>query len=115
MNILDKIDFDYEVSENQQNLFTPYHTRFDITICYNNKEYTTEYQCNTQYCYPEKMDVLDSLLLDKFCYDADDFCTDGMSASEVVRIYNACKETSEALSNMFTEDELEALALNIYA
>lgn len=75
--MLEKVNFNYDFSMNQENLFTPAHTKFDVTIEYNGMCYVTEYQCNTQYTEPTKESVMECLLSDCSCYeesaDVEDF------------------------------------------
>lgn len=64
---------------------------------------------------PDFKNVMKCLLLDKSAYDScediDDF--QGQfgyeKVSECLKAYNGCKETSEALDRVFTEEELEKL------
>lgn len=118
--MLEKIAFIYTESEEQDNLFTPYHTKFDCAIQYgtNCKPYKFNYQCNTAHTMPNIKDVMYSLLLDAFAYndakDIYDFCEvlgyDYIEDYEkVVSMYDACKKTSNALHNMFSDDEISAL------
>ena len=119
-SILHQIAFVYEESANQNNTFTPYHTRYDCVIKYgtNGKPYEFTYQCNPNHMTPNITDVMDSLLLDassyEGCDDIYDFCNEfGYDIYEdedkYYDIYNACKRTSEALHEMFTSDEIEEI------
>lgn len=119
--MLNKIAFIYTESENQKNLFTPNHTRFDCAIKYgtNCEPYRFDYQCNPDHMTPNIKDVMYSLLLDAMAYDeADnifDFCDEfGYDCidnyDKAIEIYNACKKTSITLHNMFTDAELDELA-----
>ena len=118
--MLNKIAFIYEEAENQSNTFTPYHTRYDCVIKYgtNGKPYRFDYQCNPDHELPNIKDVMYSLLSDAMAYDeADnifDFCDDlGYDCidnyDEAIKIYNACKKTSIALHNMFTDAEIQSI------
>lgn len=118
--MLNKIALIYTESENQQDTFTPYHTRFDCAIKYgtNCKPYRFDYQCNTDHMTPNIKDIMYSLLLDAFAYDdaedVYDFCAElGYDYIEnhekVLSMYNACKKTSEAMHRMFTDAEITNL------
>ena len=43
-NIIDKIEFNYNESENQENLFTSNHIKYDVSITYKQRTFTTTYQ-----------------------------------------------------------------------
>ena len=118
--MLNKIAFIYTESENQKDLFTPNHTRFDCAIKYgtNCTPYKFDYQCNADYTTPNIKDIMYSLLLDAFAYDDAediyDFCAElGYDYIEnhekVLSMYNACKKTSLAIHNMFTDEEISKL------
>ena len=118
--MLNKIAFIYSESDNQQDLFTPYHTRFDCAIQYgtNCEPYKFDYQCNTAHTMPNIKDVMYSLLLDAWAYDdaenvfefaeelgydiTDDY-------DKITKMYDACRNTRNALHRMFTDAELEVL------
>ena len=116
--MLEKIKFNYEVAEKQNELFTPAHRKYVCIIKYNGRQYTFDYQCNPIYSKPNLNDCMDSLLLDGFSYsdskDIIDFANEFgydiyENKAEVKRIYNACKKTWEALNRLFTDEELEEL------
>ena len=119
--MLNKIAFIYEEANDQSNTFTPYHIRYDCVIKYgtNCKPYRFDYQCNPDHMTPNIKDVMYALLSDTASYDgADnifDFCDEfGYDCidnyDKAIEIYNACKETSIAIHNMFTDDELDELS-----
>lgn len=118
--MLNKIAFIYTESENQNDLFTPYHTRFDCAIKYgtNCKPFEFPYQCNVDHTTPNIKDVMDSLMLDAQTYEEYDNAYDmacGLGydyyeeKEKVEKIWNSCKETCEALQEMFTQDEFNDL------
>ena len=118
--MLEKIAFIYSDSKEQNNLFTPYHTRFDCAIKYgtNCEPFKFNYQCNTAHTMPNIKDVMYSLLLDTFTYDdakdVYEFCEelgyDYIDYYEKVSfMYNICRETSFAIHNMFTDEEISKL------
>lgn len=122
--MLNQIAFVYEESENQTNLFTPHHTKFDCVIKYgtNSKPFQFTYQCNTDYMMPNINDVMDSLLLDTYAYDncdspsemADEFGYDYYEdKNKVDKIWDACKRTANALHEMFSDDELSEIEREI--
>ena len=123
--MLNKIAFIYTESKNQNDLFTPHHTRFDCAIKYgtNCDPYKFTYQCNTDYNMPNIKDIMYSLMLDAQTYEEYDnaydmACDLGYDYYEekekVEKIWNSCKETCEALHEMFTQDELDDLAEELY-
>lgn len=116
--MLDKITFTYEESENQNELFTPYHTKFDCMIKYNGKQFSFPYQCNIAHSKPNIKDCMDCLLLDASSYEqsqdildfANEFGYDMYEDKAKVRkIYNACKKTYNRLNTIFTDVELNEL------
>lgn len=117
MELLEKIKVEYRESINQEDTFTSEHVRYNVMITYNKKYYECSYQCNPKYQKIENMkkDIIYSVLTDANCYeytqDIDDFqrefCYE--KASELLKAYNGCKETYQALHKMFTNDELEEL------
>ena len=93
--------------------------KYQIELSYNGRTYTTYYTDSVMaYRNGEDIDfkrVMECLLLDKSAYDS---CTDiddfqaqfgYEKISECLKAYNGCKETSEALERLFTEEELEQL------
>lgn len=119
MSMLEKVNFNYDYSDNQNGLFTNSHTRFDVTIEYNGMCYVTEYQCNTQYTEPTKEDVMECLLSDCSCYDecrtAEDFLfsfgyTDSpKSIRNGFKAFEGCKKTYNAMHTLFNDDELSQM------
>lgn len=92
----------YEVELNYKgNTYTTYFT--DSVMAYRNNE-----ELNFKH-------VMYCLLLDKSAYDnctdIDDFQHEFgyEKVSECLKAYNGCKETSEGLDRLFTEEELEEL------
>ena len=118
-NFIDDIEFYYQKSENQNNLFSPKHTKFDCMIKYRNQEYSFDYQCNLKFSMPNKKDCLNALLTDAHAYnssfDVDDFLKnynyddslDSVRKGEA--IYKTCEKTSQAIHTLFTEEELEII------
>lgn len=116
--MLNKIKFSYKVAENQNNLFTPAHTRFKCKIKVDGLQYTFDYQCNTDYMYPTLKDCMECILGDAMSYDnardVIDFCNElGYTDNEGLKIYKACKKVSKALHRLFTDTELDELWLDI--
>lgn len=115
MNLLKKIKVNYKESENQENTFTPYHTRFDVVVDYKGKRYKTDYQCNTSYSDDIEKDIIYCLLRDaesfEFCQDIDDFSREfGYDkVSDCLKAFNGCKRTYKAFKRMFSDEELEEL------
>lgn len=118
--MLEKIKFNYEVSDNQSNLFSMQHKRYECKISYNGKYYKFEYQCNPKYTMPNKNDCLESLSLDADIYaynTLESFMAEfGYNdIKEAKKIYGKCKKTCVALYKMFTDEELETLRREIEA
>ena len=113
--MLEKIKFNYEVAEKQNELFTPAHRKYVCIIKYNGKQYTFNYQCNPNHTTPNVKDCIECLLSDAFAYDnakdifdfADEFGY--VVNKETERIFKACKKTSNAIHRLFTDEELEEL------
>ena len=93
--------------------------KYEVELNYNGRTYTTHYTDSVMaYKNGEDLNyrnVMECLLLDKSAYDSckdiDDFQAEfGYDkVSECLKAYNGCKETSEALERIFTEEELEQL------
>ena len=121
--MLDKIYFTYEESENQNELFTPYHTKFDCMIKYNGRQFSFPYQCNTAHSKPNIKDCIDCLLLDASGYEnaidifdfANEFGYDmyDEDKTKIRKVYKACERTSKRLHAIFTDAELDELEKEI--
>ena len=117
-NIMNKVRFSYEISENQSDLFTRNHMRYKCVIKYEGRRYTFEYQGNPAYVKVNKRDCLECLISDASCaecaLDLDDFLREfGYTDSlETIRkgekAYKACERTKKALERVFG-DALDAL------
>lgn len=93
--------------------------KYEVELNYKGNSYITYYTGSVMaYRNGEDIDfkrVMECLLLDKSAYDSctdiDDFRSEFgyEKVSECLKAYNGCKETSEALDRMFTEEELEQL------
>lgn len=118
-NIIDKVKFNYIVADEQKDLFTPSHILYNCRITYGGRRFTFPYQCNPDYCTPNKKDCLYAILNDAYCYECatgvDDFLeelgyTDSLqSIRHGEKAYKACKKTWVALNYIFTSREREAL------
>ena len=94
--------------------------KYEVELNYKGNSYIT-YYTDSVMAYRNGEDinfkqVMECLLLDKSAYDS---CTDiddfqnqfgYEKVSACLKAYNGCKETSEALDRMFTEEELEQLS-----
>ena len=104
-------------SAKQADLFTPDHTRFDVTIQRNGETFETEYQCNTRYSQPDLQNVLSSLVSDALsveqCSGVDDFADElGFEKpSQAIRAWEGCQAERDALARMGMTgfDDLAAL------
>lgn len=117
-----KIKIDMKESINQENLFTKYHTRFDIMISYNNVCYQADYQCNTDYEKPTKDDILACVISDAMCYEDCKINDDDLENLENFRLlfgyedmkdlinaYRGCKNAYNHINKMFTKEEKDML------
>lgn len=123
--MLEKIAFIYTESENQKDLFTPKHTRFDCAIQYgtNCKPYKFDYQCNTDFMMPNIKDVMYSLLssMEVVDYEYDNAYDMGKELGydlcdeweKIEKIWKSCSETSKALHKMFTDEEIQTLSYEV--
>ena len=113
--MLENIKFNYVESENQDELFTPHHRKYDCKIEYKGHRYSFEYQCTPNYLKPNLADCLDCLLNDKASYDESRNVFDFMAEfgyDDVIKgreAYRACKKTSKALDRMFTDEEFDMI------
>lgn len=111
-NIIDEISFNYEESENQENLFTSNHIKYNVSITYKERTFTTSYQTAREV---KKDDVIYCIFCDMTAYDntrdiddfAEEFGYNNGKFSEVLSVYNACKDTSDILHKIFTNEEIE--------
>ena len=119
--MLEKIAFIYTESEEQDNLFTPYHTKFNCAIKYGTHctPFEFPYQCNTDHVMPNIKDIMECLMLDASTYDecacakdmADELGYNYYEDTERVEyIWDECEKTSKALHAMFTDEELQKLS-----
>ena len=93
--------------------------KYEVELNYNGKTYTAYYIDSVRaYRNGEEINfrnVMECLLMDKSAYDCypdiDDFQNEFgyEKVSECLKAYNGCKETSEGLERLFTEEELEEL------
>lgn len=118
-SIIDKVKFNYIEADEQKDLFTPSHMLYNCRITYAGRRFSFSYQCNPDYCTPNKKDCLSAIFSDADCYemaaDVDDFLqelgyTDSLqSIRRGEKAYKACKRTAAALNRIFTNDERETL------
>lgn len=108
--------FEYKESDNQTDLFSLKHTRFDVTLTYNKKTILFEFQCNTIVAQPSKKDCLWCLSLDSSSYelsngDIDEFQNEFgyEKASECIKTFNGCKQNYQKFHILFTNDETKIL------
>lgn len=107
--------FSSKKSENQNNLFTKEHTRFDVAIIANGVAFNTQYQCNTKHNEPTFEDVMEALVSDASYFDCvddiDEFSKEcGFdSISSTINAYKLCGETSAFIHKVFSDEELEEL------
>ena len=118
MNVLEKIEFEYEVSNDVKDLFSKDHVKYDCEIEYNGKDFSFTYQCNPKYSQPTKENCMASLILDaesfEYLRDFEDFCNDfGYTKiseyKKAQEVYSACGKVANFLSMAFTSEEREEL------
>lgn len=114
--MLEKIKFNYEVANNQDDLFTSQHERYTCKIKYNKKQYTFDYQCNPHAdMKPNLNDCIDCLMIDTFSFEEAKDINEFMlnfgyeEFSTANKIYKACEKTAKAMHRLFTDDEIQAM------
>lgn len=111
---LKEIEIKYQEKLDQGDLISKDHIRYEIRLSYREKTLITDYQCNKK-TKPTKEDVLSCLLSDMMSYDdyndIDEFQeTFGYDkVSECLKVFQGCKENSERMHSMFTNEELDEL------
>lgn len=121
--LLEKIKMSVRVATNQCELFSNNHRKYKVTIKYNGKQYTTDYQCPIQFKV-EKKDVVDCLLLDASYFensvDIFDFINElGYDVEDdnfykVRKMYHACEKTSRAIHRLFDDEEIELISKEVW-
>lgn len=119
--LIDNIEYNVKESSNQEDLFTTYHTRYSVTIKYNNETYSLDYQCPSDII-PTKEDALSCILLDSRCYKevkVNDSDIDNLAEFQALfgyenikdlwEAYKGCKNAYNHISKMFTKEEQESL------
>lgn len=126
--VLNNIKISVTESIPQTNLFTPMYKKVRITIKYNDKSYSSCYQCNAkQYAKNTreqlKKDFVWCVYMDAKAYENscsfEDFCKEfgyepyddysGCTNKSSLKIYKACQKASDKLQTLFTQEEIEAL------
>ncbi len=119
--LLYETKFNYSESESREDLFTPQHVKYNCALSNKNGEYLFTYQCNPNYVKITKESVLACVLSDARCYQdcvigseddtiqefANMFGYD--SIKECLKAYKGCKDASEKLNKMYTQEEQEEL------
>ena len=113
-NIIDKISFNYEESENQENLFTSNHIKYDVSITYKERTFTTTYQTAQEV---KKDDVIWCIFSDMAAYDstqdletfASAYYTNDTRAIEIIIAFRGCRDASNILHKIFTNEEIEEI------
>ena len=116
--IFEKVEFSNCKSETISDNYGT-RTHYLLELYYNANTYVFDYTDSVMaYKNGEDLNyrnVMECLLLDKSAYDScrdiDDFQAEFgyEKVSECLKAYNGCKETSEGLERLFTEEELEQL------
>lgn len=117
-----KIKCNVKESSNQNDLITEYHTRFNVTISYNNVTYNTDYQCNINYTHHTKENIIACILSDARCYadcKVNDDDIDNIeefrlmfgyeNIKELLKTYDGCKKAYNNIKKMFTNEEIKKL------
>ena len=118
-SIFNKINFEIIDEEVINNRYGYYCKRYEVELSYKGKSYTTHFTDSVMaYRNGEELDFKDvmyCLLSDMSSYDTcediDDFQANFgyEKASELLKAYNGCKETSEELKRIFSQEELDQL------
>lgn len=120
--MLENLVFDYEVSENQNDLFTPRHEKYNITIsrCDDGRSINFNYQCNPHYTQPSLEDCMECYITDAQSYEAfdniDDFYNEYgyTKVSEAIEAFESCKDSYFELIKFLTYEELEELVDELF-
>lgn len=114
--MIEKINFDFRKAEEQTDLFTPYHVKYDCFIGYNNKEISVPYQCNPKYVTVKKEGVLGCVLSDIRAIEegndwADFLCEFGYnenaeSMRKGIKAYDAILVYNLRMHNLFSDEEI---------
>ena len=121
--LLNEINILWVKSSSKKDLFTPYHTKFNCNMIYNDICYDFTYQCNLQYTKLNKNDLIACVLSDARCYESckiNDDDTENMqefalelgyenNLKELFKAYNGCKNAYNIIKLMFTEEEKNML------
>ena len=119
--LLYETKFNYSRSESNIDLFTPQHVKYNCELVNKNGEYLFTYQCNPKFVKITKESVLACVLSDARCYQdciigsdednvqefANMFGCDNIK--ECLKAYKGCKEASEKLNKMYTQEEQDVL------
>lgn len=115
-DFFETIEVNYKESRNQSNLFTPHHTKYVVSIKYNDKSITFNYQCNTEYHQPTLEDCLYAYVVDCMAYeecDGDIYYFNQImnfdSEKDCKRTFNLCKQSFNNIINVFGHDVYEKL------
>lgn len=114
--MIEKINFDFRKAEEQTDLFTPYHVRYDCFIGYNNKEISISYQCNPKYITVKKEAVLGCVLSDMQAMEEGNDWADFLyefgynENAELMRkgikVYDSILLENFRMHNLFTDEEI---------
>lgn len=115
-DFFDKAKFAYRESSNQSNLFTPHHTKYVVSIEYNNNKITFNYQCNPKYCEPSLEDCMYSYITDCIAYEE---CGGDLAyfnqilyfdnEKDCKRTFNLCRQSFNKIVSLFGRDVYEKL------
>ena len=121
--ILNEINILWVKSNSKKDLFTPYHTKFNCNMIYNDICYDFSYQCNLECTKPSKNDLIACVLNDANCYEsckindndienvqefANEFGYEN-NLKELLKAYKGCKKAYNIIKLMFTEEEKNML------
>ena len=120
MNIQD-IKFKATVNPTQNNLFTPAHKKYRITLSYKGRTIHFVYQCNPQYSKPTLEDCFECLVSDANAYNdfdsvdefAREFGYDDMKQAK--KIYRACQIQAEKLQYLLDNEFIELDSEGVFA
>lgn len=114
--MIEEIIFDFKKAEEQTDLFTPHHVKYDCFIEYNDKAISVPFQCNPKYRKVTKERVLGCVLSDIRTivegYDWADFLYEfGYNENpeamrKGIKAYDGILTENLRMHNLFTNEEL---------
>lgn len=120
--LLDNIKATYERTNDKSDLFTPQHIKYACSISNEKGVYSFTYQCNPNYTKPTKKSLIACVLSDARSYQDSVIGSEEDNLQEfanmfgydndfkaLMRAFKGCKEASEKISKMLSQEEQELL------